>query len=180
MVLLGACSQCPENDTATNANPDIRTYFTPGSDCENNIIAELNKAHKIEISVYSITNTNIGNAIFDAHKRGAQIRIITDRLMSSNKYSLADEFAAAGIPVLINKKKDKKINPKPIKIHHNKFAIFDDNMVVSGSYNWTKNASESNSEDCSFFEQPSSKQFSNRFEEMWEKNGVKYESILNK
>ena len=70
---------------------------------------------------------------------------------------MVDELADAGIPVTTNIKH---------KIEHNKFAIFDDKHVVSGSYNWTSNASQHNSENCLFFDQPQ-KEYSKRFEYLW-------------
>lgn len=136
----------------------IRIYFTPGTDCEDNIVAEIEKADKIDIAVYSITNRKIVDALLVAKKRGAKIRVITDRAMAGNQYSLDEEMAAAGIPVLIHKKH---------KIMHNKYAIFDGKMVVSGSYNWTKNATTSNSENCLFFQQPN-KEYSTHFEQLWD------------
>lgn len=149
----------------------IRIYFTPGRDCENNIIAEIQKADKIEIAVFSITNRAIVDSILVAHQRGTDIRIITDRRQSAGIGSLVSELVGAGIPLRTNRKH---------KIEHNKFAVFDDLHIVSGSYNWTTSASESNSENCLFFDQPN-KEFSNRFEYLWDlyqpksqrKNGAK-------
>lgn len=46
-------------------------YFTPGTDCEDNIIKRINEASRIEIAVYAITNRNIADAIEVAYKRGA-------------------------------------------------------------------------------------------------------------
>lgn len=153
----------PKLEEANSAIPKIpekswvRIYFTPGLDCENNIISEINDAKKIDIAVYSITNQNIVDAIINANERGAKIRIITDKLQSKGQHSLVDELADAGIPVTTNIKH---------KIEHNKFAIFDDKHVVSGSYNWTSNASQHNSENCLFFDQPQ-KEYSKRFEYLW-------------
>lgn len=136
----------------------IRIYFSPSHDCENNIIAEIQKADKIEIAVFSITNRAIVDSILAAHQRGADIRIITDRRQSAGIGSLISELVDAGIPLRTNRKH---------KIEHNKFAVFDDLHIVSGSYNWTTSASESNSENCLFFDQPN-KEFSNRFEYLWD------------
>lgn len=135
----------------------IRVYFTPGSECENNIIAEINQAKKIDIAVYSITNQNIVDAIIDAKERGAKIRVITDRLQSQGKYSLVDEIESAGIPVITN---------TGHKIMHNKFAVFDGKRVESGSYNWTASATKSNAENCMFFEQED-KAFTKQFDYLW-------------
>lgn len=135
----------------------MQIYFTPGLDCENNIIKEINNARKIDIAVYSITNQNIVDAIINAKKRGAKIKVITDRLQSKGKHSLIEEIKDAGIPVVIN---------SGHKIMHNKFAIFDDKSIVTGSYNWTNNASNSNAENCIFFNQPD-KEYSEHFKYLW-------------
>ena len=135
----------------------VRVYFAPGNDCENNIIAEINNAKKIDIAVYSITNQNIVDALVVAKDRGAKIRIITDRLQSAGKYSLVEELEESGIPVVTNIKH---------KIMHNKFAIFDGKRIESGSYNWTKSASESNAENCMFFDQED-KSFTKQFNYLW-------------
>ena len=136
----------------------MEIYFTPGSECENNIIAEINQAKKIDIAVYSITNKNIVDAIIDAKERGAKVRVITDRLQSAGKYSLAEELESAGIPVVTNVKH---------KIMHNKFAIFDGKRIESGSYNWTDSATKSNAENCMFFDQED-KAFTKQFEYLWD------------
>lgn len=145
ILLLGACD-------------DARVYFTPSLDCENNIIAEIARADKIDIAVYSITNKNITNAIIDAQNRGAKIRVITDRLQSAGRHSRVAQIAAAGIPVATNARH---------KIEHNKFAIFDNKTVVTGSYNWTENATKHNSENCIFIRRPTDK-YSTRFEYLWD------------
>lgn len=143
-------TQCPEKN-------DIKIFFTPSTDCENNIIYQINRAQKIDIAVYSITNPAITDAIIAAHNRDADIRIITDRTQAKGKKSQIDTLRAAGIPVVTNKKH---------KIEHNKFAIFDNKYIVSGSYNWTTNASKHNSENCIFFDQPN-REYSRRFEQLW-------------
>ena len=136
----------------------VRVYFTPGNDCENNIIAEINQAKKIDIAVYSITNQNIVDALVAAKDRGAKIRVITDRLQSKGKYSLVEELESADIPVITNVKH---------KIMHNKFAIFDGRRIESGSYNWTDSATKSNAENCMFFDQED-KAFTKQFDYLWD------------
>ncbi len=136
---------------------DIEVFFTPSPDCENNIIKRINESGKIDIAVYSITNPKITNAIISAYKKGANIRIITDKTQAKGKKSLVADLKKAGIPILTNKKH---------KIEHNKFAVFDDDIVVSGSYNWTTSASRYNSENCVFFEQPN-KEYTQRFQYLW-------------
>lgn len=136
----------------------VRIYFTPGPDCENNIIKLMDQAHYVDIAVYSITNPAIVDSILTAKKRGAKIRVITDRTQSKGKGSLVGKIRDAGIPVEINTKH---------KIEHNKFAVFDGRHIVSGSYNWTTNATKYNSENCMFFDQPN-KEYSERFKYLWD------------
>lgn len=136
---------------------DTRVYFTPSPDCENNIIAEIRRANKIDIAVYSITNKNITDAILAAHIRGAKVRVITDRLQSTGRYSRIADVAAAGVSVVTN---------KTHKIEHNKFAIFDTKTVVTGSYNWTENATKRNSENCIFIHDVTD-EYVARFEYLW-------------
>ncbi|MBR3934265.1 MAG: hypothetical protein IKJ68_10220 [Clostridia bacterium] len=159
LASLDACVavKVPQTETTTVKNNDIEIFFTPGPDCENNIIQRINESDKIDIVVYSITNPKITNAIIGAYKNGAIIRIITDKTQSTGKKSLVADLKKAGVPVLTNRKH---------KIEHNKFAVFDDDTVVSGSYNWTTNASIHNSENCLFFKQPN-QEYSNRFKYLW-------------
>ena len=143
--------------TPPSAPVHIEAYFTPGTECEDRIIAELGRADKIDIAVYSITNPKIANAIIAAHRRGARVRIVTDRTMARHKSSMIDELAAAGIPVRTNRRH---------KIEHNKFAVFDNRRMVTGSYNWTTAATKYNSENCIFLPHPA-QEYTKRFEVLW-------------
>lgn len=157
VVVIAVCG-CVDKKLSQEQPQDIKIYFTPGVDCERNIISAINNSQQMDIVVYSITHPGITDAIIAAHNRGASIRIITDRLMAKGKGSLVGKIRDAGIPVVTNVKH---------KIEHNKFAVFDGSHIVSGSYNWTTNASKNNSENCVFFDQPN-KEYSHRFEYMWD------------
>ena len=51
---------------------------------------------------------------------------------------------------------------------HHKFAIFDGTWLLSGSYNWTRSASEANEENLiQSKDMPLLAQFSRRFELLW-------------
>lgn len=156
IFVLVACNQNAIQPIQENHN-DIKIFFTPGTECENNIIERINQSKKVDIAVYSITNPAITKAIISAYKHGVNVRIVTDKTQAAGKKSLVSQIRATGIPVLTNKKH---------KIEHNKFAVFDDVHVVSGSYNWTTNATNYNSENCLFFDQPDM-EYSKRFEYLW-------------
>lgn len=159
MLALFACNTIVATQPSQETHSDIKIFFTPGTDCENNIVERIKQSNKIDIAVYSITNPYITNAIIAAYKRGASIRIVTDKTQAKGKQSSVPQLRAAGIPVLTNKKH---------KIEHNKVGIFDDKYIVTGSYNWTKSASDYNSENCVFFDQPEGMEYSKRFEYLWQ------------
>lgn len=157
VIALSAC--CSTNyEAKTEPVPHMKVFFTPSTDCERNIIAEVNKAQQMDLAVYSISNPRIVDSLIDAQNRGAKIRIITDRTQAKGKGSLVGKLKSAGIPVVTNKK---------TKIEHNKFAVFDGKYVETGSYNYTNNASLHNSENCVFFDQLG-EEYSRRFEYLWE------------
>ena len=151
---LGACAV--HTDTPKH---DYIVHFTPGTGCENAIVEQIKSAEIMRIAVYSITNPAIGDAIISAHNRGADIRIISDRTQAKNKASLIDTFRTAGIPVALN---------VGHKIEHNKFAVFDNKTIITGSYNWTTNATKFNSENCIIQTSPAA-EYSARFDTLWDK-----------
>ena len=158
VIGVGVGVQLPTRTVTPPSAPiSIEAFFTPGTECEDRIIAELGRATTIDIAVYSITNPKIADAIIAAHRRGARVRIVTDRTMAGHKSSMIDELVAAGIPVRTNRRH---------KIEHNKFAVFDNRRMVTGSYNWTTAATKYNSENCIFLTHPV-QEYSKRFEYLW-------------
>lgn len=148
-------------------NSITEVYFSPSKDCENGLIKLIQSATKtIDASVYSINNTNIVNALKQAHKRGVKIRILTDRTQASGKSSKVKELRAAGIDIRVHSKH---------KIEHNKFGIYDGKKASTGSYNWTNPASDKNSENCVFFtDNPAVvSKYQERFEYLWKVNTKK-------
>lgn len=53
-------------------------------------------------------------------------------------------------------------------IMHNKFAIIDDKIVITGSYNWTASASERNDENLLIIhDEDIAKIYTDKFEDYW-------------
>ena len=138
-------------------------YFTPGSDCQDQIINKIQNSKTIRAAVYSVNNDDIINALITAKSHGADIVILTDKLQSKSKYSGIPKLKAAGIPVFTN---------TGFKLEHNKFAVFDNNNVVTGSYNWTNPATDKNSENCIFITDADQK-YAERFQALRNKYAYK-------
>jgi len=114
-------------------------YFSPGEDCPRAIIRLLAGARRsVDICVFTITDDRISSAILDAHRRAVALRVITDNDKAFDEGSDVDRLGRAGIPV--------RVDQTRFHMHH-KFAIFDENRLLTGSYNWTRGAARDNEEN---------------------------------
>ena len=118
---------------------NMRAFFSPGETCRDaNLRAIEGATRKIDICVFTITDNVLSNAIIDAHQRGLMLRIITDNDKSEDRGSDIDRFRREGIHVMVDDT-DKHM--------HHKFALFDGEYVLTGSYNWTRSAAAYNQEN---------------------------------
>jgi phosphatidylserine/phosphatidylglycerophosphate/cardiolipin synthase-like enzyme len=117
----------------------ISVYFSPHGGCTDAIIKELNGAKStILVQAYSFTSVPIAKGLLNAHKRGVKIQVLLDKSQVSRKYSSATFLLNQGIPV--------KIDSSHV-IAHNKVMVIDGETVITGSFNFTKAAEESNAEN---------------------------------
>lgn len=124
----------------------IQVYFSPGGGCTEAVISELKRAKtSIYVQAYSFTSAPIAKALTDAHKRGVFVQVILDKSQRSEKYSSADFVQHAGIPTFIDDKH---------AIAHNKIMIIDEAVVITGSFNFTKAAEQSNAENLLVISDP--------------------------
>jgi phosphatidylserine/phosphatidylglycerophosphate/cardiolipin synthase-like enzyme len=143
----------------------IEIYFTPSNDCEDLIIREVENAKRsVNIAVYSITNKKIVKAIIEKNKE-IPIKMITDHEQSLYKGSLFKKLKNGDVNIILN---DPMVN----KTEHNKFAVIDDDKVITGSYNYTNRATYVNSENCILIEDKEHK-FKKRFNELWNSYFIK-------
>jgi phosphatidylserine/phosphatidylglycerophosphate/cardiolipin synthase-like enzyme len=90
------------------------------------------------VRAYSFTSAPIAKALVDAKKRGVDTEIILDKSQRSERYSSADFVAHEGISTFID---------AVHAIAHNKIIIVDGEVVLTGSFNFTKAAEEKNAEN---------------------------------
>jgi cardiolipin hydrolase len=123
------------------------TMFFPSKESEIRLARQLRKAQTtLDVAVFAFTNNILRDAILDCWGRGVKCRVITDDECS--KFPGADifELASKGIPCTMDD------NPK---FHmHNKFAIIDSGVLVTGSFNWTAQAVNGNQENLVVIENP--------------------------
>jgi phosphatidylserine/phosphatidylglycerophosphate/cardiolipin synthase-like enzyme len=131
---------CPADQKPTSLPSNgIEVYFSPNGGCTDAVVKALGDAKQtVYVQAYSFTSAPIAKALVDAHKRGVQVKVILDKSQRTEKYSSADFVAHAGIPVQIDAKH---------AIAHNKIMIIDEEVVITGSFNFTKAAEEKNAEN---------------------------------
>jgi len=98
----------------------------------------------LDIAIYTLTNERIFAAIEEVYKRGVKVRIITDDECCKMAGSEIARCAAIGIPT-------KTDDSARANMHH-KFAVIDNSVVITGSFNWTNQAVKINQENILFYE----------------------------
>jgi phosphatidylserine/phosphatidylglycerophosphate/cardiolipin synthase-like enzyme len=135
LVLISVASAQP----ALNPSPAWQVYFSPGGGATAAICQALSTAKSsILVQAYSFTSAPIAEALVKAHKRGVKVQVILDRSQRTQKYSSATFLVNSGIPTRID---------AAHAIAHNKVMIIDNEIVITGSFNFTKAAEEKNAEN---------------------------------
>jgi phosphatidylserine/phosphatidylglycerophosphate/cardiolipin synthase-like enzyme len=121
------------------AADNVRVYFSPDGGCTEAVVGALDAARtSVNVQAYSFTSEPIARALVNAHKRGVKVAVILDKSNESEKYSSATFLKNYGVPTWIDDKH---------AIAHNKVMIIDGQTVVTGSFNFTKAAEQSNAEN---------------------------------
>lgn len=119
--------------------PVWEVFFSPKGGCSDAITGEITMAKSLVlVQAYSLTSDRILKALVDAHKRGVDVKVILDKSRKSGKYSEAD--------FMVNHNLDVRIDSYHA-IAHDKIMVMDGCIVISGSFNFSKKAEESNAEN---------------------------------
>lgn len=119
-------------------------YFSPNRGADEVVIGFIDgTATTLDIAVYALTHDGIADAIIRARQRGVPVRLLTDRLMSTNRYADDEKLEAAGVAVQRDALKG---------VMHHKFILGDgqkpgQRAVLTGSFNFTMSAEETNQEN---------------------------------
>jgi phosphatidylserine/phosphatidylglycerophosphate/cardiolipin synthase-like enzyme len=140
ILLLLFVAGCTRAESVVPLDNSAQVCFTPGADCTGLIVEKIGGARsEILVQAYSFTSQPIAQALVKASKRGVSVIVILDK---SNKvdrgYSAASFLANSGVPTFID---------FDHKIAHNKIMIIDNTQVITGSFNFTKAAQQSNAEN---------------------------------
>jgi competence ComEA-like helix-hairpin-helix protein len=159
-----------------NALTETEVYFSLYDNPELIIIRNIDDAKEfINIAMYTFTDREIAQAIIRAKDRGVDIKIYLDRSQVNAKYSKSRYFvnnAIEGIRISSNN-----------YIMHNKFAILDNKIVITGSYNWTASAGERNDENLLVIDDKNIiEKYQNQFNNLWnnEYSPERYQELISR
>ena len=116
-----------------------RAYFSPensGQDELKELLLSSKKA--IWACVFTISDDELANALITKHKEGLNVKVISDNDKVFDRGSDIFKMKDAGIPI--------KVDDTRHHMHH-KFALIDHEILVNGSYNWTRSADQYNHEN---------------------------------
>ena len=151
----------------------VQACFSPAGKCSSLIIREIQQAKKeLLVAVYAFTSDELATAVVQAKKRGLAVQVVIDRdFDAGNERSKGKFLEAQKVPV--RRIAAIKSNP-PVKeagLMHQKFAVFDRNTLLTGSYNWTHAADRLNDENLLFFRDagPLAEEYRRTFLQLWER-----------
>ena len=145
-------------------------YFSLSDNPQKAIIKNINQAETyINLAMYTFTDKEIALSLANAQKRGVpvcvrtrtgrKLRVYLDRSQIESTYSISRFLVQKGIKVRISSNN---------YIMHHKFAIIDNRLLLTGSYNWTFAANNKNDENLMVIDEPEIiTRYQNQFEKLW-------------
>lgn len=138
----------PEGDSRafTQNGTPIEIHFASEDDVLSPIIREINSAQdNIRFMTFSFTRDDVGNALLERANAGIDIQGVFETTGSETQYSEMPRLLCAGVDVRQDGNRG---------ILHHKVFIIDGQTVISGSFNISNNAVESNDENVIIIKDP--------------------------
>ncbi len=124
----------------------VRIVFAPEDDVVAAIVQELGRAQRdIRFMAFSFTQDDIGDAMRQLGAEGINVAGIFEVRGSETEFSEMPPMFCAGF--------DVRQDGNPFALHH-KVIIVDDHTVLTGSFNFSANATESNDENLVIIRDP--------------------------
>ncbi len=119
--------------------PQAHACFSPGEDCLKTLVGHFRGTRRtVDLCVFTLSDDRITREVVAALERGVALRFITDNTKEFDAGSDVARLRAAGVPIVVDR--------TDAHMHH-KFAIFDGQWLINGSYNWTRSACYHNEEN---------------------------------
>lgn len=127
------------------------------------MIRHVNQARShVYVAMYSFTLDPIADALVRARERGVDVRVVVEK-SQLGRGSEYERLRRAGVDVRLDR------NPASM---HNKFAVIDGAVVMTGSMNWSMRGSKRNDENLLIiYSKELAEKYAEEFFEIWVKSG---------
>lgn len=163
---FGSITDPVVNPIVKVGDAEIRTFFSPRGGTQKAILEELGKAQKsIKFMAFSFTEKNMGQILIDKKKAGLNVEGVFDACLI-DKYSNYNSF---------RENKILSLKDGNQALLHHKTLIIDDETVITGSYNFSNSAENSNNEDTIIVK---SKEFADFYNKEYQR--IRFAALTNK
>ncbi|HNQ63096.1 MAG TPA: phospholipase D family protein [Syntrophorhabdaceae bacterium] len=154
-------------------NTLAQVYFSPKGGCTQAIVKEIdNAAIEVLVQAYSFTSAPIAHALVNAKKRAVNVEVIVDKSQRKEPKKKGASYTSATF--LANMKIPTYVDDKHA-IAHNKIIIIDKQIVITGSFNFSKAAEESNAENLLIIRNP---ELAGIYLDNWQKHKAHSEKLV--
>ncbi|HAC64754.1 MAG TPA: competence protein ComE [Cyanothece sp. UBA12306] len=164
-------ARSPKNFTVGNSIVTLK--FSPNStkdDWHNTTNGLINKTlnrsyQSVDLALFVWSEQKLVNTLEKKHNQGLQIRALVDSEFAFRSYSEVLDILGVALSDNCQYETDNQPWVNPIdsagvpeletgdKLHH-KFAIIDQNLIITGSHNWSQSANRQNDETLLIIENP--------------------------
>jgi phosphatidylserine/phosphatidylglycerophosphate/cardiolipin synthase-like enzyme len=141
------------------ARSETQVFFSSQESVEQKLLHLIDDSRSsIDLALFEMRSPDLAEALKRAKQRGVRLRVVLDASHRSG------DLPAGEVRWLGGK------NPGRRGVMHNKFALFDQARVVTGSYNWTQGAEYANYENALLTDEADTvKAFAGEFETLWQR-----------
>lgn len=123
-----------------------QTCFTPRERCVETLISALDQAKEsVYLQAYVLSSQEIADALVRAHQRGVKVRALVDHAQINVEYAKLHFLDTNNVAVYID---------ILAILAHNKVIVIDNEIVVTGSYNFSNAAEKRNVENYIIIHDP--------------------------
>jgi phosphatidylserine/phosphatidylglycerophosphate/cardiolipin synthase-like enzyme len=142
--------------------PASEVHFSPNGGVRQRLARAIEESRRsIDVAVYSFTAVELAEALSAAKSRGVRIRVLVDRERAEEGSPGLRRLRSKGITV-------RSLGVPEQSLMHHKFAVFDERLVVTGSYNWTNSAEHANYENLVVLDEAEAvTRFQREFQRLW-------------
>jgi phosphatidylserine/phosphatidylglycerophosphate/cardiolipin synthase-like enzyme len=152
-------STADQQSVVVNGTP-IQVYFSPEDDVSDHMIPVVSSAKSsIHFMAFSFTDNPLANAMLDRYHAGVDVSGVFEKVGS--------DTASSELRTLFCEKVPARQDGNP-KFLHDKVIIVDNRFVLTGSFNFSSNATDSNDENVMIIDNPQiANLYTQEFQRIW-------------